>query len=179
MYSACVFFLYLSFVSSCSRVIFRSSSQKMIPSIPSKKIHTTNKHSNTHTPFLLLQISVLFYLRANEKRKFFSLSNCRVLGFCFYVFFSTQRTLFYTMYSLFSIQFLSLINYQCLLLLFPLHHHHHLFHLFLFHSIDSHFAVIPYVFCECVCVWVFFLSLRISFVFYSTISLKSLPRRLV
>lgn len=117
------------------------------------RVHTTNKHSNTHTPFLLLQI---FYLRAKEKTHFSS-SNCRVLGLFFFCFVSsTQRTLLYTMYSLFSIQFLSLINYQCLLLLLALC------------NVIRYFVSVPFYrftfccysirVCVCECVGVFFYS---------------------
>lgn len=113
MYSACFSSLSLFCFVLQPRDFSFLLRKKMIPSIPSKKIHTTNKHSNTHTPFLLLQISVLFYLRANEKRKFFSLSNCRVLGFCFYVFFYTAHAL---LHDVFAIQYSILIPYKLLVL---------------------------------------------------------------
>lgn len=114
------------------------------------RVHTTNKHSNTHTPFLLLQI--FCYLRAKEKNTFFfiKLSRSRLV-FCFV--FSTQRTLLYTMYSLFSIQFLSLINYQCLLLLLALFI---FIRIFCFRSILSIHILLLFHTCVCECVGVFY-----------------------
>lgn len=115
------------------------------------RVHTTNKHSNTHTPFLLLQIFVL--LKSERKNTFFfiKLSRSRLVFFCFVS--STQRTLLYTMYSLFSIQFLSLINYQCLLLLLALFN---VIRIFCFRSILSIHILLLFHTCVCECVGVFY-----------------------